>query len=256
MKNNPGCRLLARAGLYLYLIFSLSPALNAQSPARILVLPVHSTQFTEEERFAASEYLAGFITGRYDYGRPDMDSLRVYFTENSLPENPGKEDLQRVFKDLDVGLILIPYIDEKEGGRQFRVSLFDASQNAIVKTVTQPCVCMPGDKFSFPLRRIAELLFSAPDIILDAGDDEAAPAPLHITLPNMPAQPDTSAAPGADTPEIENPPIIRTRRPWGRYATGALIVSAGVLYLTTRPSGGDNENTPLKLPPALPDGNR
>ncbi len=254
MKNNPGCQIVARVGLYLSLLLLLSPALLAQSPTRILVLPVHSDQLDEEERFTVADYLADFITSRYEYSRPQMTAIREYFTLHTLPENPGKAELQRVFRDLDVGLILIPYIEEKKDGRQFRVSLYDAAQNAIVKTVTQPCVCEPTDRFTFPLRRIAELLFSAPDIILDEEGDEAAPAPLHIKLPNLPAPTDTSAAAQPQSDEVETPAIIRSRRPWARYATGALIVSAGVLYLSTRKdSGGGNQ--PLKSPPGFPGGN-
>lgn len=233
-------------------------SLNGQEKTSIAIIPISGSELADQDYWEVINRFDTFLQQRYNFEHISTNVVEQYFRTYSFPLETDVQELKNIASDLKAETLLLPKIIVQGDKKTFKTSLFNVKNGAISKTVLETCDCKPEDISSFPIQKICELLFDAPEIILSGETPKAGllPPPVVIELPTVPVVTDsTEALPEPDSPE--RPKRIRSRRSgtWKKYAIGAVLLSGGVIYFATR--GGSDSNgaeilTKLNDPPDPP----
>lgn len=234
----------------------LSPTLlSAQDATSIATIPVTGSQIPESEYRIIIQQLDAYLQSRYNFSHLPQSRVWSFFARQTAPLESDNDELKSVARELGVRQLVLPRLEQTSDTLIFKVSLFDASQGSITKTVARPCDCQSTVPSSFPFQKIAELLFDAPEIILSTEGQQNVflPPSTPLELPTLPAIVDSSTDKPQEAPRPLFTPSRKKGKPWGIYAAGAALVGGGILYFVTR--GGSEDGGPagrLADPPAPP----
>lgn len=233
-----------------------------QEEKKLAVIPVRGPNFESRVDWELIRLVDEFIKKRYTFQHISLSTVQAYFKVYPVPVETDREELALLAQDLRAELLLFPRIEQREDQSYLSVSLFDAAAGSITRRAMEPCGCSHDDSTSFPLQRVAELLFDAPEIILSGNEKPDAllpPPPTVIEMPTVTAPGDTIA--GGTLPEERRvflPQKMRRKSgKWMRLAIGAALLSGGVIYFSTR-GGSEGDGTALTRldDPPLPPNSR
>ncbi len=232
------------------LLLYLQPAVFAQEALSVFVLPAYNPAISAATGRSIAHEFSAHITTREDFMECNPDSVKALLTAISPKAIYSDEELLDIGRKLNADYLFLPVIQKNVNTHEFKVSLFDVRIGLTTKVAVQNCECNFENISGFPFRRVADLLFEAPELDLTAEIGEHSPPAM---LPVMPAMLPTADLTGTKGKSKMTGNSTEHKRSWKKYLASAVVVSGGVLYLTVvkKPDNGGLRGK-LDDPPAPP----
>ena len=234
----------------LIILLSLHSTSNAQETLSIYVLPAYAPDLPGITGRKIAHEFSAHITTRDDFKACDPELVKTFEKTFSPKAVYSDDELMNIGRELRAEYLFLPTIEVTDSTHTFKVSLFDAVIGITTKVAVQNCECNFKEMSRFPFRRVAEVLFDAPELDLAAEAGEQPPPAMLPVMPALVPPPDSSAAQNTEKKPAAAP---AKKRSWKKYIASAVVVSGGVLYLTVAKksdNGGPREK--LGDPPSPP----